>query len=55
MRQWDITAYTYLNHSVKNFCWGRDFVAHLENAGFIEARYQTQRFGISTIYVATKK
>ena len=51
----DKTAYTYLNHSVKNFCWGRDFVAHLEKAGFIQTHYQTQTFGISTIYTATKE
>lgn len=50
----DKTAYSYLNHSVKNFCWGEDFIQHLKQVGFVNAQFQTQTFGISTIYLATK-
>lgn len=50
----DKTAYTYLNHSVKNFCWGETFIKHLTEAGFKNAQFKTQTFGISTIYLATK-
>lgn len=50
----DKTAYTYLNKSVKGFCWGEAFVGHLHEAGFCEARFILQTFGIATIYVAVK-
>lgn len=50
----DKTAYKYLNHSVKNFCWGEDFVKHLNKAGFENTQFKTQTLGISTIYLATK-
>ena len=50
----DKTAYTYLNKSVKSFCWGEDFLRHLTQAGFQDARFETLSFGIATIYVAQK-
>ena len=50
----DKTAYTYLNKSVKGFCWGETFVQHLQQAGFKEAQYKTLSFGIATIYTAKK-
>ena len=50
----DKTAYTYLNKSVKGFCWGETFVQHLQLAGFKEAQYQTLTFGIATVYTAVK-
>jgi demethylmenaquinone methyltransferase/2-methoxy-6-polyprenyl-1,4-benzoquinol methylase len=50
----DKTAYTYLNKSVKGFCWGETFVQHLQQAGFKEAQYQTLTFGIATVYTAIK-
>ena len=50
----DNTAYTYLNRSVKSFCWGEQFVQHLHEAGFKEGTFQLLSFGITTIYTATK-
>jgi demethylmenaquinone methyltransferase/2-methoxy-6-polyprenyl-1,4-benzoquinol methylase len=50
----DKTAYTYLNRSVKSFCWGEEFLRHLTQAGFQDARFETLTFGIATIYVATR-
>ena len=50
----DKTAYTYLNRSVKSFCWGEAFLEHLHQAGFINGRCAPQTFGISTIYTAYK-
>ena len=50
----DQTAYTYLNKSVKSFCWGEAFVQHMHDAGFREEEYTTLTFGISTIYTAVK-
>lgn len=50
----DNTAYTYLNKSVKSFCWGEDFLRHLTQAGFQDARFETLSFGIATIYIAKK-
>ena len=50
----DKTAYTYLNRSVKSFCWGETFVRHLLEAGFAEAHFETLTFGIATIYTAIK-
>ena len=50
----DKTAYTYLNKSVKSFCWGEEFLRHLTQAGFQDARFETLTFGIATIYVATR-
>lgn len=50
----DKTAYTYLNKSVKSFCWGEAFAQHLRDAGFKEAAWTTLTFGIATIYTAHK-
>ena len=50
----DKTAYTYLNKSVKSFCWGEGFLRHLTQAGFQDARFETLTFGIATIYIAKK-
>lgn len=50
----DKTAYTYLNRSVKSFCWGESFAQHLHEAGFEQAQWTTLTFGIATIYTAIK-
>ena len=50
----DKTAYTYLNKSVKHFCWGEAFVQHLTDAGFTDAQFKPLTFGITTIYRANK-
>ncbi len=50
----DKTAYTYLNKSVKSFCWGEAFVQHMHDAGFRDEQFETLSFGISTIYIAKK-
>ena len=50
----DKTAYTYLNKSVKGFCWGEAFVQHLRDAGFADARFMPLTFGLATIYTARK-
>ena len=50
----DKTAYTYLNKSVKSFCWGEAFAQHLHDAGFKEEHFIPLTFGIATIYIANK-
>jgi len=50
----DKTAYTYLNRSVKHFCWGEAFVQHLREAGFSGAQFHILTFGIATVYTARK-
>ena len=50
----DKTAYTYLNKSVKSFCWGEDFLKHLSSAGFVNPRFTPLTLGIATIYTACK-
>ena len=50
----DKTAYTYLNRSVKSFCWGEAFVQHIHDAGFTDERFETLSLGIATIYTAIK-
>lgn len=50
----DKTAYTYLNRSVKSFCWGKAFVQHLRQAGFRDEHFQPLTFGIATVYTAKK-
>ena len=50
----DKTAYSYLNKSVKHFCWGEAFVKHLTDAGFKDAQFKPLTFGITTIYTAHK-
>ena len=50
----DKTAYTYLNRSVKSFCWGEAFIQHLHDAGFQNEHFMPLTFGIATIYTAVK-
>lgn len=50
----DKTAYNYLNKSVKSFCWGEEFVQHLQKAGFHNEQFTPLSFGIATIYTAFK-
>ena len=50
----DKTAYTYLNRSVKSFCWGEAFVQHLHDAGFRNEHFTPLSLGIATIYTAIK-
>jgi len=50
----DKTAYTYFNHSVKNFIWGEAMCERLTAAGFNDVHHRPLTFGISTIYSATK-
>ena len=50
----DKTAYTYLNRSVKGFCWGNEFLQHLKNAKFKGEHFSTLTFGIASIYTAVK-
>ena len=50
----DKTAYTYLNKSVKSFCWGEAFVQHMHDAGFRDEQFEMLSFGITTIYIAEK-
>ena len=51
----DIGSFTYFYHSVKRFVWGDAMLRKLEEAGFASATFQTQTFGISTIYRAVKR
>ena len=50
----DKTAYTYLNQSVKSFCWGEAFIQHLHDTGFREEYFTPLTFGITTLYKAKK-
>lgn len=50
----DKTAYSYLNKSVKHFCWGEAFLQHLTDAGFKDAHFKPLTFGITTVYTAVK-
>lgn len=50
----DKTAYTYLNRSVKSFCWGEAFVQHLHDAGFTNEHFLPLTLGIATVYTAQK-
>ena len=50
----DKTAYTYLNKSVKSFCWGEAFVQHMHDAGFVNEHFTPLTFGITMIYTAKK-
>ncbi len=50
----DSRAYRYLNHSVETFPYGRNFVRHMEGAGFTQIRLQILTGGIATIYSGEK-
>lgn len=50
----DRASFHYFYASVRNFVWGDAMKNRLEAAGFTNVSYQTQTFGISTIYRAKK-
>jgi demethylmenaquinone methyltransferase/2-methoxy-6-polyprenyl-1,4-benzoquinol methylase len=50
----DKTAYTYLNKSVKSFCWGEAFVQHLHDAGFTNEHFTPLTLGVTMVYTAKK-
>jgi len=50
----DYRAYRYLPESVAQFPDGHRFTEILHQAGFSEAAYRPQTFGICTIYLGTK-
>ncbi len=50
----DKKAYTYFYQSVKHFVWGKEMVAHLEQAGFTDVTHTILTFGIAQIYVGIK-
>lgn len=50
----DSSAYTYLPESVDEFPDGKDFLMHLEKAGFKQTECKPLTLGISSIYVGVK-
>lgn len=50
----DKDAYTYLNRSVKGFCYGEAFAQQLREAGFTDIHCEPLTWGITTVYRATK-
>lgn len=50
----DKAAFRYFYASVKGFIWGEEMTQQLKLAGFTNPCYQTQTFGISTLYTANK-
>lgn len=50
----DHDAYRYLNRSVKNFLWGKDFEARLLQAGFTDVSSRELTMGIATLYRGEK-
>lgn len=50
----DPSAYSYLNHSVKEFIWGEAMVEKLRAAGFRNVSFHPMTFGITTLYLAQK-
>lgn len=51
----DKQAYTYLNQSVKHFCWGEAFLQHLHDTGFLDENFKRLSMGIAMIYTAKKQ
>lgn len=51
----DNNAYTYLPESVQQFPDGRDFLQHLEKAGYINVKQKKLTFGVASIYHGTKQ
>ncbi|MDR2064504.1 MAG: bifunctional demethylmenaquinone methyltransferase/2-methoxy-6-polyprenyl-1,4-benzoquinol methylase UbiE [Prevotellaceae bacterium] len=47
-------AYKYLPRSVKSFPRGKQFIQHLQNAGFRQTRNITLTFGVAEIYTGIK-
>ena len=50
----DPSAYSYLNHSVKEFIWGEAMAENLRAAGFRNVSFHPMTFGITTLYLAQK-
>lgn len=50
----DSKAYTYLPESIAEFPAGKDFVAIMQTAGFINCKYKPLTSGIATIYWGIK-
>jgi demethylmenaquinone methyltransferase/2-methoxy-6-polyprenyl-1,4-benzoquinol methylase len=50
----DSSAYSYLPESVNAFPDGKDFIAVLSKAGFVDAKAISLTFGISSIYYCRK-
>lgn len=50
----DPSAYSYLNHSVKEFIWGEAMAEKLRAAGFSNVSFHPMTFGITTLYLAQK-
>ncbi len=50
----DKDAYSYLSESAQEFPYGEEFRKILNKAGFLNAQFYPQTFGVATIYVATK-
>jgi demethylmenaquinone methyltransferase/2-methoxy-6-polyprenyl-1,4-benzoquinol methylase len=51
----DNSAYTYLPNSVEAFPNGKDFIKHLEKAGFKQCEHIPLTFGIVDLYIAIKE
>ncbi len=47
-------AYTYLNKTVEDFPYGRDFTDMMEKAGLTEIRIIPLTFGIASLYIGKK-
>ncbi|MCE1199466.1 MAG: bifunctional demethylmenaquinone methyltransferase/2-methoxy-6-polyprenyl-1,4-benzoquinol methylase UbiE [Marinilabiliales bacterium] len=50
----DKAAYTYLPESVEGFPDGKDFIAFMSGAGFVEIKEYRLTFGVATIYIGIK-
>lgn len=50
----DKAAYRYLNKSVKNFIWGKEYEAVLQQVGFKEVSSRELTLGIATLYRGVK-
>lgn len=50
----DMSAYSYLPESVKQFPYGDAFLERLKRAGFQETKWKKLTFGISSIYTGVK-
>jgi demethylmenaquinone methyltransferase/2-methoxy-6-polyprenyl-1,4-benzoquinol methylase len=48
-------AYTYLNETVENFPYGKEFVTMIESKKFTEVKAIPLTFGIATLYIAKKR
>lgn len=50
----DMSAYRYLNRTIENFPYGKDFCRMMEEAGFSDIRTVRLAFGSATIYLGDK-